>query len=72
MRVVLCVLCVLAVAAAVPATPDRKYSSKYDNVDVDRILNNDRILSNYIRCMMEEGPCTAEGRELKSKSRLLP
>ncbi|XP_046418790.1 ejaculatory bulb-specific protein 3-like [Neodiprion virginianus] len=41
------------------------YSSKYDNVDVDRILSNDRILTNYIRCLMEEGPCTAEGRELK-------
>ncbi|XP_012272302.1 ejaculatory bulb-specific protein 3 [Orussus abietinus] len=41
------------------------YSSKYDNVDVDRILANGRVLSNYIRCIMDEGSCTAEGRELK-------
>lgn len=44
---------------------DTKYTNKYDNVDVDRILNNARILNNYIKCLMEEGPCTAEGRELK-------
>nr|CAI5821728.1 unnamed protein product [Callosobruchus analis] len=44
---------------------DNAYTSKYDNVDVDRILKNDRVLANYIKCLMEEGPCTAEGRELK-------
>lgn len=44
-----------------------KYTSKYDNVDIDRILQNNRVLTNYIRCMLGEGACTAEGRELKSK-----
>lgn len=44
-----------------------KYSTKYDDVDVDKILRNDRVLTNYIRCMLDEGSCTAEGRELKSK-----
>ncbi|XP_012267501.2 ejaculatory bulb-specific protein 3-like [Athalia rosae] len=42
-----------------------KIPNKYDNVDVDKILGNDRILNNYIRCLMDEGSCTAEGRELK-------
>ncbi|XP_022910989.2 ejaculatory bulb-specific protein 3-like [Onthophagus taurus] len=41
------------------------YTGKYDNIDVDKILANGRILSNYIKCMMDEGPCTNEGRELK-------
>ncbi|ENN78077.1 ejaculatory bulb-specific protein 3 [Dendroctonus ponderosae] len=41
------------------------YTSKYDNVDVDKILKNDRVLTNYIKCLMEEGPCTPEGRELR-------
>ncbi|XP_014272010.1 ejaculatory bulb-specific protein 3 [Halyomorpha halys] len=41
------------------------YTSKYDNIDVDKILSNDRILSQYIKCLMEEGNCTNEGRELK-------
>jgi len=48
-------------------TAAEKYPEKYDNVDVDMILGNNRVLSNYIRCMMDEGPCTAEGRELRSK-----
>lgn len=67
MRVVLCVLAVFAaVAVAVPA--DRKqYTSKYDNVDIDRVLNNERILTNYIKCMMDEGSCSPDGRELKRK-----
>nr|QBQ83039.1 chemosensory protein [Liposcelis entomophila] len=56
----------VAILVAVASAAERKqYTAKYDNVDVDRILNNDRILSNYIRCMMDEGPCTQEGRELK-------
>ena len=44
-----------------------QYATKYDDVDIDRILQNKRILTNYIKCMMEEGSCTSEGRELKSK-----
>lgn len=65
-----CLLVFIAVAHANPA--ERKtYTSKYDNVDVDRILNNDRILANYVKCLLDEGPCTAEGRELKSKSHLI-
>lgn len=46
---------------------DKQYTNKYDNVDVEKILTNNRVLTNYIKCMMEEGPCTPEGRELKSK-----
>lgn len=52
---------VIAVASA------QQYTSKFDNVDVDNILKNDRILNNYIKCILEKGPCTKEGRELKSK-----
>ncbi|EZA60473.1 ObirCsp6 [Ooceraea biroi] len=42
-----------------------RYPVKYDDVDVERILQNNRVLTNYIRCMLDEGPCTAEGRELR-------
>lgn len=58
---VLCTLFVIYVAA------DTKYTNKYDNIDVDKILTNERVLSNYIKCLMDEGPCTPEGRELKSE-----
>ncbi|XP_054277831.1 ejaculatory bulb-specific protein 3-like [Macrosteles quadrilineatus] len=41
------------------------YTNKFDSIDVDRILSNDRILTQYIKCLLEEGSCTNEGRELK-------
>ncbi|CAG9860419.1 unnamed protein product [Phyllotreta striolata] len=57
-------LSLLAIVFAV-ANGQNKYTTKYDNVDVDKILKNERVLTNYIKCMLDEGPCTAEGRELK-------
>lgn len=44
-----------------------QYNTKYDNVDVDGILQNNRILTSYIKCILDMGTCTAEGRELRSK-----
>ncbi|CAK9806583.1 Ejaculatory bulb-specific protein 3 [Anthophora quadrimaculata] len=57
-------LLLFALVAIICVTAE-KYSSKYDDVDVDRILQNNRVLTNYIKCMLDEGPCTNEGRELK-------
>uniref|UniRef100_A0A336LYC3 CSON007979 protein n=1 Tax=Culicoides sonorensis TaxID=179676 RepID=A0A336LYC3_CULSO len=48
------------------STKQKQYTSRFDNVDVDKILKNDRILNNYIKCLLEKGPCTQEGRELKT------
>lgn len=44
-----------------------KYPAKYDQVNIDTVLSNDRVLTNYIKCLLEKGACTREGRELKSK-----
>jgi Insect pheromone-binding family, A10/OS-D len=41
--------------------------SGIDNIDVDQVLKNDRILTNYIKCLLDKGPCTSEGRDLKSE-----
>ncbi|KZC04256.1 PREDICTED: ejaculatory bulb-specific protein 3-like [Dufourea novaeangliae] len=62
MKVSLLLLVALIAIASVTAN---KYPSKYDDVDVERILQNGRVLTNYIKCMLDEGPCTNEGRELK-------
>jgi len=70
-------LCLAAVAAAalVPRVrradddDDEKYTSRFDNVDLDEVLNSDRLLTNYFRCIMDEGPCTPDAKELK---RLIP
>nr|UEN71182.1 chemosensory protein 6 [Gregopimpla kuwanae] len=58
-------LCLVLMVLVVGTLAAENYSNKFDDIDVDRILQNNRILTNYIKCMMEEGSCTAEGRELK-------
>ncbi|XP_011866527.1 PREDICTED: ejaculatory bulb-specific protein 3 [Vollenhovia emeryi] len=58
-------LLVLLISLVALVVADEKYTRKYDDVNVDKILQNNRVLTSYIRCLMDEGPCTAEGRELK-------
>ncbi|XP_011706733.1 PREDICTED: ejaculatory bulb-specific protein 3 [Wasmannia auropunctata] len=55
----------LLVSLVALAVANEKYTRKYDDVNVEKILQNNRVLTNYIRCLMDEGPCTAEGRELR-------
>ncbi|KAL2719588.1 ejaculatory bulb-specific protein 3 [Vespula squamosa] len=42
-----------------------KYTTKYDNIDVDQILKSDRLLNNYVNCLLDVGNCTPDGHELK-------
>lgn len=63
MRSVIIVLVVCVVAALA----QQEYTNKYDNVSIETVLSNDRVLSNYIKCLLEKGACTREGRELKRK-----
>lgn len=46
---------------------EEEYDSRYDNINIDEILESDRLLSNYIGCLMNEKPCTEDGALLKSK-----
>jgi hypothetical protein len=57
--------CLLALECAVVLSDN--YSSRYDNIDLDAILRNNRALNGIIKCVLEKGPCSPEGRELKSK-----
>nr|UNG39406.1 chemosensory protein 12 [Apocheima cinerarius] len=63
--VILCVLCVAAVSLALPAD-NSQYTSKYDGVNLDEIIGNKRLLTPYVKCVLDEGKCTADGKELKS------
>ncbi|XP_049830900.1 ejaculatory bulb-specific protein 3-like [Schistocerca gregaria] len=56
---------VAAVAISAKAAPQ----DKLDNLNVDDILNNDRLLKSYIQCMLDadDGRCTTEGKEIKSR-----
>lgn len=41
------------------------YTNKYDNINIDNILSNNRLLTNYINCLLEKGRCNEDGKTLK-------
>ncbi|XP_014292424.1 ejaculatory bulb-specific protein 3 [Halyomorpha halys] len=41
------------------------YTTKYDNIDLDEILNNERLYKKYFECLSNKGKCTPDGKELK-------
>lgn len=47
------------------ATSQQVYTSKYDNIDLDEILNNERLYKKYFNCLINKGKCTPDGKELK-------
>lgn len=60
------------VIVAVSARPDEeKYTTKYDDIDLDSILSNERLMKQHHECLMERGTCTKELIELRSKIYLM-
>ena len=59
MRAIILLSCLVAVYAA------DKYSTKYDNFDVETLISNDRLLKAYINCFLEKGRCTPEGADFR-------
>lgn len=57
--------CIIAFVLIALSSCDETYDGKYDSVDVEEILKSERLLTNYINCLMDEGPCTEDGRDLK-------
>ncbi|XP_014212504.1 putative odorant-binding protein A10 [Copidosoma floridanum] len=59
------VLCTLVSAAL---ADQEIYSDKYDYVDVDQILGNDRIREQYYNCFLDAAPCyTPDAKFFKDK-----
>lgn len=56
------VCCFLASVLAV-----EKYTDKYDNINIQEILENKRLLIAYANCLLDKGKCSPEGKELKGK-----
>ncbi|CAD0203145.1 unnamed protein product [Chrysodeixis includens] len=54
-------LCV-AVSWAKPAST---YTDKWDNINVDEILESQRLLKAYVDCLLDRGRCTPDGKALK-------
>lgn len=59
---VIVLLCVVTFVAC-----EETYTTKWDNIDIDSILKSDRLLKNYVNCLLDKGRCTPDGAELKSK-----
>lgn len=47
-----------------------QYTDRYDNINVDEILANRRLLMPYLKCLLDQGRCTPEGKEIKCESKL--
>ncbi|KAH1007266.1 hypothetical protein HUJ04_004523 [Dendroctonus ponderosae] len=61
------IVCCAFIGLVLADTP--KYTTKYDNVDLEEIIKSDRLMKNYVNCLLEKGKCTPDGAELK---RVLP
>uniref|UniRef100_A0A1I8PKC1 Uncharacterized protein n=1 Tax=Stomoxys calcitrans TaxID=35570 RepID=A0A1I8PKC1_STOCA len=44
------------------------YDSRFDNINIDEILQQERLLKNYVKCLEGTGPCTADGKALKDSA----
>ncbi|XP_013137234.1 PREDICTED: ejaculatory bulb-specific protein 3-like [Papilio polytes] len=65
MKVLACFL-LLTVLTIAHARTNRKYTSRYDNINLDEILANRRLLMGYLKCLLDQGKCSHDARELKS------
>ncbi|KAJ1530496.1 hypothetical protein ONE63_005394 [Megalurothrips usitatus] len=64
-----CLVALLAVAVVVSGDVDKYDEGRFAHIDVDEVLANQRILTSFVKCFLDQGPCTADAREMK---RLLP
>lgn len=42
-----------------------QYTDRYDEINIEEILGNKRLLTGYVKCLLDTGRCTPEGKELK-------
>lgn len=44
---------------------EEKYTDRFDDINFEEILANRRLLVPYLKCVLDKGRCTPEGKELK-------
>lgn len=59
-------ICFFMVVVAL-AFGEEMYTTKYDDMDVDAIIQSKRMKEGYINCFLDKGKCTPAGEEAKSK-----
>lgn len=58
----------VAIATLSGLAVGEQYTDRYDNLNLDEILGNRRLFIPYIKCVLDQGRCVPEAKELKSKS----
>lgn len=43
------------------------YMKRFEKLNVEQVLNNDRVLTSHLKCFLNEGPCVQQARDLKSE-----
>lgn len=61
---------ILVIASVVMIKADT-YTDRYDSMNVDDVIANRRLFIAYVKCVLNKGRCTPEGKELKCKCFLL-
>lgn len=46
------------------------FLKKFAHINIEEVLQNDRLFQAYHKCFLEQGPCTPEAREMRSKLEL--
>ncbi|KAK9500191.1 hypothetical protein O3M35_001497 [Rhynocoris fuscipes] len=64
MKYIIC-LCTLLIVLVESKSPPLAYTTSYDNLDLDEILNNNRLYNRYFQCLTNKARCTPDGKELK-------
>nr|AWC68023.1 chemosensory protein 4 [Matsumurasca onukii]WCU30827.1 chemosensory protein [Matsumurasca onukii] len=64
MKVAVCFV-VVSMAVGVLSADSSTYSTAWDNIDLEKVLANDRLISAYVNCLLDRGSCSPEGTALK-------
>lgn len=43
------------------------YMKRFEKLNVEQVLNNERVLASHLKCFLNEGPCVQQSRDLKSE-----
>ncbi|XP_050422716.1 putative odorant-binding protein A10 [Adelges cooleyi] len=63
--------CAVYACVAAPANSDDEikdlptYMKRFDKLNVDQVLSNERVLNSHLKCFLNEGPCVQQSRDLK-------
>ncbi|THK33131.1 ejaculatory bulb-specific protein 3 [Diachasma alloeum] len=52
-------------AAFIAAEGGNRYADKYDSVNVDQLLGNERIYKQHLNCLLDQGQCSRQAQSLK-------